>query len=125
MNFSVPWERRTFLPQKNANCGYQQDVLVSKERNMTTFTICDGLFRFNRMLFGRSNVSATFQRSMNIILSGVKWKFALFYVDDGILFSTSNGDHFTHLRADLRLLQWAGNTLKLKTCFIFQASVDY
>ncbi|CAN8075918.1 unnamed protein product [Agarophyton chilense] len=62
---------------------------------------------------------------MDVILSRVKWKFALVYLDDDIMFSPTVKEHFRHVKKVLKILQDAGVTLKLRKCAFFQASVDY
>ena len=44
------------------------------------------------------NSRATFQRAMDIAFVGEKDKFVLIYLDDIIVFSSSNKDHLQHLR---------------------------
>jgi len=39
------------------------------------------------MPFGLKNAPATFQRALDIILSGVKWQSCLVYLDDVIIYS--------------------------------------
>ncbi|CAN8069114.1 unnamed protein product [Agarophyton chilense] len=108
-----------------ANSGYLKIPLAEDARALTTFTTHEGLFRFTRMPFGLKNAPATFQRVMDIILSRVKWKPALVYLDDFIIFSRTVKEHFRHVKKVLTILQDAGVTQKLRKCAFFQASVDY
>jgi Reverse transcriptase (RNA-dependent DNA polymerase) len=57
---------------------------------------------------------ATFQRAIDIILSGVRWKTCLVYLDDVIVFSKSKKDHLAHVAEALNLLGNAGLLIKLK-----------
>ena len=77
------------------------------------------------MPFGLRNIPATFQRALDIILSGVRWHSCLIYLDDVIVFSCTTEDHFRHVDEILTLLRNAGVTLKLKKCAFFQPRVDY
>lgn len=77
-----------------------------------------------QLLLGVMSAPAAFQKAMDIILSRVKWKVALVYKDDVIIFSRSNREQLTHVKLFLRLLQHASVTLKLKNCSFFQPSAD-
>lgn len=54
-----------------------------------------------------------------------KWKTALVYLDDVIIYSRTVEEHLTHVRTVLDLLKEAGVTLKLRKCEFFGRSVDY
>ncbi|CAN8075543.1 unnamed protein product [Agarophyton chilense] len=108
----------------DANSGYLQILLAENSRGLTNFTTHEGLFKFSRMPFGLKNAPATFQQVMHIILSRVKWKFALVYLDDVIIFSLTVTEHLRHVKKVLTILQDPGVTLKLRKCAFFQASVD-
>ena len=74
------------------------------------------------MPFGLRNAPATFQRALDIILSGVRWQTCLIYLDDVIVFSK---DAETHLRHVDEVLRETGVTLKLRKCAFLQPKVDY
>jgi hypothetical protein len=48
---------------------------------------------YEKMLFGLMNVGATFQRDMDIAFIGEKDRFMVIYLDDIIVFSTSDEEH--------------------------------
>ncbi len=77
------------------------------------------------MPFGLRNAPATFQRAVDIILAGIKWKHCLVYLDDVIVFSQSREVHLDHLDEVLGLLGRAEVSLKLAKCDFLQESVDY
>jgi hypothetical protein len=77
------------------------------------------------MPFGLTNAPATFQRLMNHILRSVIRKFALVYLDDVIIYSTSIEQHIKHIDIVLGLLQKAGLKIKLSKCTFLQTSVNY
>ena len=53
---------------------------------------------YSKMPFGLMNDVATFQRAMDIAFVGEKDKFALIYLYDIIVFSSSQKDHLQHLK---------------------------
>ena len=71
------------------------------------------------MPFGLRNALAKFQRALDIILSGVRWKMCLVYLNDVILFSHTMKQHVKYLDTVLSLLRLAGISLKLTKCAFF------
>lgn len=57
------------------------------DRPKTAFVTPDGLYEFTVMPFGLCNAPATFERMMDGILRGLKWKICLCYLDDVVVFS--------------------------------------
>ena len=92
----------------DCNTGYWQIPLHEADRDKTTFCSHAGTYRFIRMPFGLRNAPATFQRAIEIILSGLKWKTCLVYLDDIIVYSTSREAHLQHLDEVLSTLEKAG-----------------
>ena len=64
----------------DCNSGYWQIPVHPEDRDKTTFTSHYGIYRFLRLPFGLRNAPATFQRAIDIILSGVKWKTCVVYL---------------------------------------------
>ncbi len=77
------------------------------------------------MPFGLTNAPVTFQRAVDILLSGVNWQFCLVYLDDIIVYSKSEEDHIRHVDEVLSILRKAGLSLKFKKSNFFCRSVDY
>ena len=109
----------------DCNAGYWQVPVAPEDRDKTTFTSYLGTFRYTRMPFGLHNAPATFQRALDIILSGARWQSCLIYLDDVIVFSRSTDEHLRHVREILTCLRRAGITLKLTKWSFFQPKVDY
>jgi len=109
----------------DCNASYWQIPVAEEDRDKTTFTAHTGLLRFLRLPFGLVNAPASFQRALDIILSELRWKTCLFYLDDVIVFSRTAEDHIKHLREVLLLLEKAGVTCKPVKCNFFQREVEY
>jgi len=69
--------------------GYWQVPFRPAYREKTEFTTLAGIYHWLSMPFGLTNAPATFQRALDIILSGLKWQRCLVYLDDVIIFSAS------------------------------------
>ena len=78
-----------------------------------------GTFCHVRIPFGLRNAPATFERALDIILSGLHWQTCLIYLDDVIVFSKDTNEHVVHVAEVLTLLRSAGVSLKLKKCEFF------
>jgi len=63
----------TVFSTLDCNAGYWQIPVAAEDRDKTTFTSHTGLFRFLRLPFGMVNAPASFQRALDIILSGLRW----------------------------------------------------
>lgn len=74
------------------------------------------------MSFGLCNAPATFKCMIDTVLSGLKWKTCLCYLDDIVIFSSSFSEH---LRLDevLTSLASADRTLNTKKCHFAQKSI--
>ena len=76
------------------------------------------------MPFGLCHAPATFQRTVDMLLSGYRWRTCLVYLVDIIVFSNTAEEHVDHVREVLTVMKEAGFSLKLKKCKFFAKSVD-
>lgn len=67
---------------------------------------------------------STLERAIDVILSSVKWQFALFYLDNIATFSKSSEQHIDNVLKVLILLKKADVTCKLKKCRVFTETID-
>ena len=78
----------------------------------TAFSTTEGHFKFNVILFGLTNVPATFQRLTECVLAGLVGEQCLIYLDDIIVFSSTFKEHLLHLSGVFQALNEAGLQLK-------------
>jgi Reverse transcriptase (RNA-dependent DNA polymerase) len=97
----------------DCNSGYWQIPVAPKDVEKTKFTSHQGTFQLTMTLFGLRDAPATFQRTVDIVLSGLRWKTCIVYLDDIIVFSNSSEEHSSYLDELLSLLYGAGLSLKL------------
>jgi len=107
------------------NPGYWQIPVAAEDRDKTTFTSHTGLFQFFRLPFGLVNTPASFQRALDIILSGLRWRKCLVYLEDAIVFSRTVDEHIRHLGEFSILLEKAGVSLKPSKCHPIQQDLEY
>ena len=92
--------RANFLSKIDLSKGFYQVPLTEQAKYRTSFVTLCGKFRFTRMPFGLRNAPATFQRLMDIVLSGLN-TFSSAYIDDILIFSPNWEDHVTHCHSVL------------------------
>lgn len=109
----------------DANCGYWQINIRPEDRVKTAFICHEGCFEYTRMPFGLCNAPATFQRTMDIVLSGFRWKTYLVYLDDVVVFSDTFDDHLNYVSQVLNCLKTVGFSLKLSKCDFFKEEINY
>jgi len=75
--------------------------------------------------FGLTSATATFQKLMEQVLSGLHWKTLLIYFDDVIIISPDFDTHGNRLREVFDRLRAAGLKLKPSKCALLQQEVKY
>jgi len=84
-----------------------------------------GTYEYLKMTFGLNNAPATFQRALDIIMSGMIWQTCLAHLDDVIVFSDTPENHMKTLYETLTRWGPAGATLKAKKCQGSKTSVEH
>ncbi len=105
--------------------GYWQVEVAEEDRPKTAFCTTEGLFEFKVMPFGLSNAPATFQRLMDLVLSGLPWSQCLVYLDDVIILGRTFSEHLANLNSVIGRLREAGLKLQPKKCNFLRHEVSY
>lgn len=77
------------------------------------------------MPMGLKGSAQTFQRTLQIILSGLQWQTCLIYLDDIIVFGSTFDEHLKRVKEVLDCIHQAGLKLKPKKCQFFQQEVTF
>ena len=96
--------------------GYWQVSVEPRDKVKTAFVTPDGLWEFCRMPFGVSNGCATFQRAIEIVLSGLTYETCLCYFDDVIIPSSNLQEHCKRLSSVLTRFQQHNLRVKASKC---------
>lgn len=104
---------------------YHQIPVHENDIPKTAFVTKYGLFEYVTMPFGLCNATATFQRLMELALSGLQWSSCLIYLDDVIVFSKDFHSHISRLAAVLTKIQQAGLKLKPSKCRFLRNEVNF
>jgi len=105
--------------------GHWQIANSESAKERSTFCCRRGLFEFTRMSFGLCGAPATFARAMQKILQNELWKICLCYLDDIIIFGSTELELLDHFRTVLDRLSDAGLKLKPSKCILFQTKIQY
>lgn len=103
--------------------GYHQITLKKEDQHKTAFVTPNGKYEYRVMPFGLVNAPSTFARYMSDLFRDLPY--VCVYLDDILIFSNSNEDHWKHLDEVLRRLQKESLVAKLKKCHFAQTKVEY
>ena len=78
--------------------GFHQIPLDEETKHKTTFVTHSGSCSFKRLPYGLRNAAIAFQCVMAQVLQGINFKYALVYVDDILIHSSTFDEHLVHLQ---------------------------
>ena len=87
---------------------YWQIQMEEESKDKTAFISESGLYQFEVMPFGLKTAGATFQRFMDAVLAGLKWKSLLVYLGDIVIFSSTFEQHILDVNEVFNRLRTAG-----------------
>ena len=104
---------------------YHQVAMDPADSDKTAFVTRRGMFKFRTMPFGLCNAGATFQRLMDLMLTGLNLEVCLVYLDDIIIYSSSLDQHLERLVQVLERLRQSDLKLKPSKCRLMQLRVNF
>ena len=84
-----------------------------------------GFFQCECMPFGVCNAQATFQWLMTNCLGELNYSTCLVYLDDVVIFSSTQEEHIDHLCTVLKHFRLHGLKLKASKCAFFQEKIEH
>lgn len=109
--------------------GFHQLCLDPKDTEKTGFSVTtngiSGHYEFTRMPFGLKNAPSTFQRMMNLVLSGLQGLHCYIYLDDCICYSHDLESHMGKLELVFSKLREANLKLQPDKCEFLRREVAY
>jgi type III secretory pathway component EscU len=105
--------------------GYHQLRLVESDVPRTSFKTPNGLYEFKVLSFGLTNAPAVFSQMMHNIFQACIGKFVLIYLDDILVYSKSEEEHYEHMRLVFQLLRTHQLYLKPSKCQFLKSKVTY
>ena len=114
-----------FWTTLDAAAAYWSIPLAEEDKEKTAFSVPRGKYEFNVTPYGLSNAGATYQRMIDICLSGLPPDRVLAYMDDIVIFSKTFAEHKLMLEKVFQCLLKAGVTLKISKCNFANNVVDF
>ena len=105
--------------------GFHQVAMEQRDADKTAFRTRRDIFRFRTMIFGLCNATASFQRLMDLVLTGLNFEICLAYLDDVILCSRTPEEHLGRLDYVLQRLEDASLKIKPSKCCLMQTKVTF
>ena len=78
---------------------YHQIYVAPEDSEKTAFICPRGMYKFKTMPFGLHNAGATFQRLMDVVMSGLHLVIGLVYLDDIAVFARTPEKHLEFLES--------------------------
>jgi len=105
--------------------GYHQIEMAEEDRGKTAFSTKEGHWEYKRPPFGLKTAPATFQRMMNVVLSGLTGSHCFVFLDDIVVYAKSLADHDAKIRQVFDRLRENNLKLKPEKCEFLKKEVSY
>ena len=109
----------------DAASAYWSMPLREEDKEKTAFAAPRGKYEFNVTSYGLTNAGASYQRLMDVTLSGVSGHRILAYMDDVIIFSRSFEEHIRDLELVFNCFEKANISLKASKCVFGSDRVEF
>ena len=109
----------------DAASAYWSIPLAESDKEKTAFSVPHGKYEFNVTPYGLSNAGSSYQRMIDMCLSGLSTERVLAYMDDIVIFNSTFQEHIQDLAAVFDRLRLANVTLKGSKCVFAAESVDF
>ena len=118
-------EGSTFWTTLDAASAYWSMPLDEQDKEKTAFQVPRGKFEFNVTPYGLTNAGASYQRLMDICLSGLPSNRILAYMDDVVIFSRTFSEHIADIKEVFERFRAAKISLKASKCTFAAKTVDF
>ncbi|GFV43612.1 retrovirus-related Pol polyprotein from transposon 17.6 [Trichonephila clavipes] len=117
--------RANFFSILDLASSYWHVPIHPKDTEKLAFCTNFGLYEWCRLPFGIKIAPAIFNRLIRRILTKYKIDFACNYFDDIIVFSSSEKEHWNHLKTIFDICQKENIKLKLSKCVFAQTRINF
>lgn len=105
--------------------GYWQVGMEEQDRELTAFKANGKLYEWLRMPMGVKGASATFQRMMNNVLTGLNGEICFVYIDDVVIFGKTLKIHNERLIQVLQRLKEYKLKIKPEKCSLLKREIKF
>jgi hypothetical protein len=105
--------------------GYHQILMAREDRAETAFSTKEGHWEYQRLTFGLKTAPATFQRMMNVVLSGLTGTRCFVFRDDIVIYAKSLAENDAKIRQVFDRLRGSNLKLKSEKCEFLRKEVSY
>lgn len=105
--------------------GYHQIEVAEHDRAKTAFSTKEGHWEYRRLPFGLKTAPATFQRMMNVVLSGLTGSRCFVFLDDIVIYAKSLLEHDSKVRQVFDRFRESNLKLKPEKCEFLRKEVSY
>ena len=112
----------TVFSKLDLRWGFHQVQLDAASRNITTFAVEDGLYRFKRLMFGLSSAPEKYPKIIQQVISGCA---GALNIADIIVYGRTLEEHDANLFQVLNKLQDQGLTLNGKKCWFRRSEITF
>ena len=99
--------------------------LAEDDKEKTAFLLPRDKYEFNVTPFGLCNAGGSYQRMMDITLSGLPTDRVLAYMNDVVICSKTFEEHLTNIEDLFQRLRSSGVSLKISKCVFASDKVDF
>jgi hypothetical protein len=105
--------------------GYHQIEVAEQDRAKTAFSTKEGHWEYILLTFGLKTVPATFQRMMNVVLSGLTGSRCFVFLDDTVVYAKLLAEHDAKFRQVFDRFRERNLMLKPEKCEFLRREVSY
>ncbi|MBW0569337.1 hypothetical protein O181_109052, partial [Austropuccinia psidii MF-1] len=115
----------TIFSKIDLHCSYNLLRIKEGDQHLTAFRTKYGSYEYLVMPFGLTNSPASFQNLVNDIFADSLDVFVVVYLDDIMIFSSSDEEHVKHVASVLQRLRDNNLFAKASKCIFHASSVEY
>jgi hypothetical protein len=114
-----------FFSSLDLASGYHQLPLHPSDWEKTAFNTHIGKYEWRVLPFGLTNAPSVFQSAMNRVFGKYLNKFVCVYLDDILVYSKTEEEHYQHLELVLQTLHQHGLRARRKKCDFFKPELKF